>query len=143
MKIQIGPAKHKYIYRPVEKGMWYASGGGEEIKSVWVCERADNQHESEKKLILVEFADKVVAYDCRWSKTTDGVVFTEPDEKYCRTAEHGDVSAVFTKGWHEWLSKGRNGWHPGSYRTEVFNETDDEPMGGEDWVLVNERVLVV
>ena len=68
VKIQIGPARHKYIYHPVEKGMWYASGGGGHIKSVWMCERADDKRESEKKLILLEFADMVVAYDCRWSK---------------------------------------------------------------------------
>ena len=110
MKIRIGPARHKYIYHPVEKGMWSAESGGGDVNGVWVCERADDKHESQRKLILVEFADKVIAYDCRWSETTDGVVFTEPDEKYCAL---GDVSAVFTTGWHEWLIKQRDGWHPG------------------------------
>ena len=144
MKIQIGPKKHGFIYHLVEEGMWQASDGGGDIKNVWMCQRGYDRHESEKKLILVEFADKVVAYDCRWSKTTHGVVFTEPDEKYCRTAAFGDVSAVFTTGWHEWLIKQRDGWRSGGWcRTEVFKETDGEPMGEEDWVWVNVRVLVL
>ena len=63
------------------------------------------------------------------------MVFTEPDEKYCRTAEHGDVSAVFTKGRHEWLQ----GW----YNTEELDETNDESMGEDHWLMVYERVLVV
>ena len=129
--------------------MWYASGGGGDIKSVWVCERADDPDESEKKLILVEFANRVVAYDCRWSKTPRGVVFTKPEEKYCHTADFGDVSAVFTEGWHDWLIKQRRGWQPGGpFRTSVFKETDGEPMGEEDWVRevggwANVRVLVL
>ena len=110
--------------------MWYASDGGGYIKSVWMCERADDKHASERKLILVEFADKVIAYDCWWAMTTDGVVvFSEPHEKYCRTAALGDVSAVFTDGLHEWLIKQRDGWRSGGrYSTEVFKETDGEPM---------------
>ena len=129
--------------------MWYASDGGGDIKSVWMCERAYDPHESEKKLILVEFADSVVAYDCRWWKTPRGVVFTEPKEKYCHTAELGDASAVFKEGLHNWLVKQRGVWQwGGPFRTKKFNETDSEPMGEQAWVRVyggwaNVRVLVL
>ena len=130
VKIQIGPAKHKYIYRPVEKGMWSAESGGGDVNGVWVCERADDKHASQRKLILVEFADKVIAYDCCWGTTDDmEVVFWDPREKYCRTAALGDVSAVFKNGLHEWLIKHRDGWRSGGRcSTEVSEETDGEPM---------------
>ena len=113
------------------------SGGGEDIKSVRICERAANDQETEKKkLILVQFSHKVVAYDCRWSVTSCGVVvFTKPEEIYCRTDDLGDVSAVFTNGDHYWLIKQRRGWQPGGwFRTSVFKEPDVEPMAEDDWV---------
>ena len=64
VKIQIGRAKHEYIYHPVEKDMWFAPSGGGDVYSVWMCERADDKDASDRKLILVQFADKVMAYDC-------------------------------------------------------------------------------
>ena len=149
VKIQIGHEWHKYIYHPVEKGMWYASGGGGDIKSVWMCERADNEHESEKKLILVEYANSVVAYDCWWWKTPRGVVFTEPKEIYYHTAELGDASAVVKEGLHNWFVNQRGVWQwAGAFRTKKLNETDSEPMGEQAWVWVyggwaNVRVLVL
>ena len=149
VKIQIGRDKHGYIYHPVDQGIWYAWGGGEDIKSVWMCERGNKQDESEKKLILVEFADSVVAYDCSWWKTPRGVVFTEPKEKYCHTAELGDASAVFKEGLHNWFvnQRGVRQW-AGAIRTKKLNETDSEPMGEQAWVRVyggwaNVRVLVL
>ena len=145
VKIQIGLAKHEYIYHPVEKDMWFAANGGGDVYSVWMCERADDKDASDRKLILVQFADKVVAYDCSWQMTSDSVVvFSDPREIYCRTAALGDVRAVFFNGRHAWFIKDLDGWRPaGWFSTKRITETDDEPMGGEDWLMVYNRGEVV
>ena len=132
VKIQIGRDKHRYIYHPVDQGIWYASGGGEDIKSVWMCERGNKEDESEKKLILVEYANSVVAYDCWWWKTPRGVVFTEPKAIY---GAFEDASAVFNEGPHNWCVNQRGEWQwAGAFHTKMINQTNSEPMGEQPWV---------
>ena len=107
------------------------SGGGEDIKSVRICERAANEQETEKKkLILVQFSHKVIAYDCRWSVAPCGrVEFTEPRKIFWRTAAPEDEGVVFKKGKHYWQSPGA------SFPTVVINEPAVQPMAEEDdWV---------
>ena len=105
-------------------------GGGGDIKSVRICERAANDQETEKKkLILVQFSHKVIAYDCRWSVASCGmVVFTEPQKIFWRTAAPEDVGAVFKNGKHYWESPGA------SFHTLVINEPEVDPMAEDDWV---------
>ena len=130
--------------------------------SLWVGERGKDWHRSDRTLILVEFEDQVVAYDCRQVQHEAMKVFTDPQATFwCSAAEHNwaegwnqKVHAVITEGKHKWAQ----GWYktkelpsgPERLRSSGLNETNDEPMDeGErvvvpaDWEVVPaERVVV-
>ena len=116
--------------------MVQASGGADDIVSLWVCTRgADLETSDKNRLILVEFATKVVAYDCLVAVQGRVVVFTKPKATFCREAVHGSAGAVLREGWSTWC----DGWF---YTTEL-HETTVEQMDDKTWLMVNGGVEVV